>query len=107
MTKQYFYYTEKKRTISRTYGGSDYTLNIYESKRGNMVHIGEVSACTRGHKGEESEVYTKIIELGKIKPAIMDLIKKAIADPKNKNYNYEHYYTRSMGDKFGLIIKSL
>lgn len=57
-----FIYTESKRTISRTYGGSNYTLNVYEVIENKPVFIGEAKACTRAHKGEIHEALTVVVK---------------------------------------------
>ncbi len=106
--KQHFVIVEKSRKINRTYGGSKYTLGIYENQgAGKLNWIGEVSADTRGHKGEISEAYGKILELKAIKPALLKTIKKAASDPANKNYSYLGYYSWSMEEKFGLKLQQI
>lgn len=104
--KQHFIAIESKRTISRTYGGSNYTLQIYENKGpGELVHLGEVSACTRGHKGEASEAWGKIVDLKAVKPSIMKKIKIAAKDPENKNYSFFSYWSWKMADLFGVVLE--
>ena len=61
MKKYVFAYTEAKRTTRRTYGGSNYTLNVYDLTGGKVERIGEVSACTAAHKGEASEAWGVIL----------------------------------------------
>ena len=83
-----FVYVEKKRTISRTYGGSNYTLAVYEIVKGELVHLGDVSACTRGHKGEDSEAWSVVIEK---RPNVLKTLKKRIAQTKGENsYEYKN-----------------
>jgi hypothetical protein len=48
--------------ISRTYGGSNYTAKVYQIINNEPVLIGEQKACTRGHKGEESEAFSVIVK---------------------------------------------
>lgn len=56
--KRDFFYIFEKRVVSRTYGGETYTLAVFENRgRGKIVRIGEKTACTRGHKGFDSEAW--------------------------------------------------
>jgi hypothetical protein len=57
MKTRNFIFTESKRVFSKTYGGSTYTMNVYEIINNRPEKIGEVTACTRAHMGEESEVW--------------------------------------------------
>lgn len=105
-TKQHFIAIESKRTISRTYGGSNYTLQIYENKgKGDLIPIGEVSACTRGHKGETSEAWGKIVELKAVKPSLMKQIIEAQKKDENKNYNFISYWSWKMEEMFGIKLE--
>jgi predicted transcriptional regulator of viral defense system len=63
-----FTFYKSKETISRTYGGVNYTLQVYELIDNKPVHITEVKACTRGHRGEIHEVNYKLKQLGLINP---------------------------------------
>lgn len=86
-----FLFTESKRTISRTYGGSNYTLQVYEVIKGETKHIGEVKACTRGHKGEESEAFGLII---KLRPQVIKAISrrcKKILEKDPNNYTAKNF----------------
>jgi hypothetical protein len=59
--KRHFLYSKIKSSVSRMYGGEDYTLALYENQgRGKIVRLGEVSACSRAHKGEEHEAWSAI-----------------------------------------------
>lgn len=62
MKRYTFAYVETKRTHSRTYGGSDYTLTVYDLTGGKVERLGTVTACTRGHKGEASEAWSVVTE---------------------------------------------
>ena len=62
MKKFSFIFTEKSRKISRTYGGSTYVLSVYQIVNNEPVFIGDCVACTRGHKGEESEAFGVIVK---------------------------------------------
>lgn len=106
--KQSFLLVESKRVISKTYGGSTYTLQIYENNGvGKIVHIGEVTACTRGHKGEESEAFTRILQLQAIKPVIKKQIDRLVESKEYKNYGFDSYYTYRLIELVGLEIKKL
>jgi hypothetical protein len=93
-----YIFTEKSRTISRTYGGSNYTLAVYQVKNANeIIHIGNCSACTRGHKGEISEAWTVVFNsLSKRK---QNQIKKINSLPENKNLGMVNYYSWSYTPK--------
>jgi len=84
MKNYHFIYTETKRTVSRTYGGSNYTLNVYQIIKNEPVFIGSVNACTRGHKGEESEAFGVIVKnCPKVIKAISNRAKKILAENPN------------------------
>jgi hypothetical protein len=100
--KRHFFYIKKKETISRTYGGSNYTLAIYEiKKKGEVINCGEVSACTRGHKGESSEAWGLIVDkvLTKGEKRILEA-----ANAKNGNTNHLDYYNYTYEEKFGFKL---
>lgn len=61
MKTRSFIYTEASRTVRRTYGGSNYTLNVYEITGGKLELLGTVKACTAAHKGESSEAWSVVI----------------------------------------------
>lgn len=99
MKKYNFVFVEKNRKVSRTYGGSDYTLSVYEVVKDELIHLGDVKACTRGHMGEEHEAWRVV---RKERPNVIKLlarrIKKSgdkhISDPAKTNYytwNYRNY----------------
>lgn len=87
-----FVFSEQKRTISRTYGGSNYTLNVYEIINGEPIKIGEAHACTRGHKGEESEAFGVIV---KQRPEIIRKIETR-CNRILKEPNHPHKYTAEL-----------
>jgi hypothetical protein len=102
-----FVYTEKNRKISNTYGGSTYTLVVYEVVKNELIYLGEATACTRGHKGEESEAWTVVMtNRPKIQKILMSRIKKA--EGENDYYFQEakrgQYYTWNF-KKFGVSLK--
>jgi hypothetical protein len=106
--RQQFLITETIRKVRRTYGGSNYTLSIWENKGvGKLIYIGEVSACSSAHKGELSEAWGKILELKKVRRTILKEIKTFCAKPENKNYSYLSYYTWNMTELFGIELKQL
>lgn len=76
MKKHVFAYVEKKRTVRRTYGGSNYTLSVYDLTGGNVEHLGDVDACTAAHKGESSEAWSVVL---RERPRILPLLAKRAA----------------------------
>ncbi|MGB1317421.1 MAG: hypothetical protein ACPG5W_04420, partial [Flavobacteriales bacterium] len=62
-------------------GGSNYTMKIYEVVKGELRYIGEVSACTAAHMGEDSEVWKEILRVKpRLRKTIENRIKKSIAN---------------------------
>lgn len=82
MKKHVFAYVETKRTVRRTYGGSNYTLTVYDLTGGNVVKLGEVQACTAAHKGEASEAWSVVM---KERPGILKVLAKR-AKAKGNTY---------------------
>ena len=64
--KPVFYYKVAKSTVSRTYGGANETLEVFEVKNNKIEKIGETSYCTRSYKGKEGEVMDVLLDTGKI-----------------------------------------
>ena len=57
--KHHIVFTVGNVKVSRTYGGCNYTVSVYENKgRGRLVYLGERTACTRGHKGSDHEAWS-------------------------------------------------
>lgn len=107
MTKL-FVYTEKSRTISRTYGGSTYTLNVWEIVKNKPVLLGTVTACTRGHMGEDSEAWSVV---RKERPNIIKSLVREIEKKEGKGSFYAkeakgNYYTWKFRD-FGVQLQKL
>ena len=102
-----FIFTEKSRTISRTYGGSNYTLAVYEVKNANTInHIGNVSACTRGHKGEISEAWDVVFN--HLPKRLQNKAKRLSELPENKNLNLTAYYSWNYTPKMlGITLKEV
>lgn len=75
MKKFVFGYVCTSRKVSRMYGGSDYTLTVYELTGGKVVRIGETTRCTRGHKGEDSEAWTVVLNA---RPRLAGILKSRI-----------------------------
>jgi hypothetical protein len=97
MISQHFVYVCIERNISRTYGGSTYTMAIYENKgKGKLERVAQCSACTRAHMGEDSEVFTALIGAGAIRPAVL----RQLPD------NHRSYYHCGMREN-GLTIQDL
>ena len=102
-----YLYVEKSRKVRRTYGGSNYTLAVYEVKSKNdIVLIGECSACTAGHKGEVSEAWTVVFNsLSKRK---QNEIKRVNKLPENNHMNFVSYYSWNYTPEyFGIKLQSL
>lgn len=78
--KRHFFFTFANRKTSRTYGGENYTLNVFENKgRGRIVHLGTASGCTRGHRGFDSEAWAQVIF-----PSLTKKTQKAICEFMDK-----------------------
>lgn len=91
MKKFSFVYSIKNVVVSRTYGGSNYTAVVYQIADGIPVYIGQQRACTRGHKGEDSEAFTVIVRQC---PNVIKTIKKrakTILKKDGKNYAAETF----------------
>ena len=105
MKKFSFIYTEKNRKISKTYGGSTYTLSVYEIVNNEMVFIGETTQCTRGHMGEESEAFAVV---RKQRPEVIKTLAKRIQKAGDESYYLEaakgNYYSWRFKD-YGVSIK--
>ena len=63
--KKIFYYKKDKET-RRYYGGKNVQVSIYQAKRGEIVKIGSCSWCTSSYRGETSEVFNALMQLGAI-----------------------------------------
>jgi len=100
MTTQKFIMIEKERKYSRTYGGSNYTLAMYEVLNKELKYIGEVKGCTMSHKGETSEAFTALQKLNAIKKSILKKIDKG-------ERNDLVYYGYNYRDTAGLYIDTL
>lgn len=80
MKKYVFAYVETKRTVRRTYGGSNYTLTVYDLTGGKVECLGTVDACTAGHKGESSEAWGVVLEK---RPRILSILAKRAKEQNN------------------------
>ena len=116
MKTKLFIYSITNRVVSKTYGGNTYTFRVYEVVKSDIIFITEGKACTRGHKGEESEAFGQLI---KARPDIKTmLIRNAKKALKNNPENYDAksilkdvensggYYFYKMRD-FGLNLRSV
>ena len=97
-----FAYVETKRTIRRTYGGSNYTLTVYDLTGGKVEALGTVDACTAAHKGEASEAWSVV--LAKRPGILRTLAKRATAkgdkylqDMVKRNGGYHSWQFRDLG----------
>ena len=98
MISQHFVYVCTKRKVSRTFGGCDYSMAIYENKgKGELKHVANCSACTRAHKGESSEVFTALLAAEKIRPAVIRQLGASASDG--------YYFWRMRED--GLTLQEL
>ena len=62
MKTKLFIYSISDRKISKTSGGSKYTINVYEvTKDNNLTFVTEATAHTGNHKGEDSEAFGALI----------------------------------------------
>ncbi len=108
MISQHFVYVCTSRKISRTYGGSTYTMAIYEIKgKGKLEHVAGCTACTRAHMGEDSEVFTALVTACAIRPAVLKQLtvaRRLRCAPIGSSNSY--YHRNSMSDA-GLLIRSL
>jgi len=57
-----FYYKIDKEKVSRTYGGATVTASVFKLTRQELKKIGELEWNTRSYKGEQSEVFTFLID---------------------------------------------
>lgn len=91
MKAKLFLYSITSEKISRTYGGTTYTFNVYEVINNDLKLITDGKACNRGHKGEDSEAFGKLIE------ARPDIKKMLVRNAKNVLKNDpENYYAKSL-----------
>ncbi len=98
-TTQHFVYVCTYRQESRKYGGSTYTLIVYENRgKGDLQFVASCEACTRAHMGEVSEALTALIAADAIRPAILKRV-RAIDD--------KGYYLVRMAPECGLTIQGL
>ena len=79
MKKYVFAYVCDKRVARRTYGGTNYTLAVYELTGGAVKRIGTISKCTASHKGEDSEAWGVVLAN---RPKLAGIIKRRIMDAK-------------------------
>jgi hypothetical protein len=116
MKTKLFIYSIINRVISKTYGGSTYTFRVYEVVKSDIIFITEGQACTRGHKGEESEAFGQLIKARPdIKKMLIRNAKRALKKDIN-NYDAQSvlkdvensggYYFYNMR-KFGLNLRSV
>jgi hypothetical protein len=100
--KRHFIYTVGNVKVSRTYGGSDYTVTVYENKgRGKLVRLGERTACTRGHKGEASEAWSVVMQ------ALPRLCKALAKLPDAEREQYTYYYHYTMCERLGISLQQI
>lgn len=95
--KRHFVGYISRRVISRTYGGADYTVVVYENKgRGKLEYVAEKNACTRGHRGERNEAFCAVMEkFPKLRKAVL----AANLD--------EHYVGNEHFEKLGILVTLL
>lgn len=105
MKTRHFVFSFTKRTVSRTYGGENYTLAVYENKGpGCMIPLGTVSGCTRGHKGFESEAWSVVWEKAYTPRQKSHALKKA----KEKGIgNFPGYYTWTLKEALGIHLTQI
>lgn len=64
--KTLFVFGIESEKVSRTYGGSDVVVRVYEIVNGETVFVCRAKWCTRSYKGAESEVMNAIAYSGRI-----------------------------------------
>ena len=64
--KRLFVFATEKKVVSRTYGGADVTVRIYEVVEGALRFCNRAKWCTRSFKGAESEVMNALANNGVI-----------------------------------------
>ena len=116
MKLKLFIYTIADRKVSKTYGGSNYTINVYEVKDNDVKFVTSKKACTRAHKGEVSEAFgALIVERPEIKKMLVRNAKKVLKDdPRNYEAqslmgdieNSGGYYYRHF-ERFGLRLRGI
>lgn len=104
MKKHVFAYVETKRTPRRTYGGSNYTLTVYEITGGKVERLGSVEACTAAHKGEESEAWGVVL---KERPNVAKLLTKRIKGDKYLSGDLNGGYYRWQFKNYGVELHQL
>lgn len=73
MKRYVFGYVVTKSTPRRTYGGTNYTLTVYDLTGGKVERLGTVDACTAAHRGESSEAWSVVTAQ---RPAILRTLAK-------------------------------
>lgn len=63
---QHFIFGLQSEKVSRTYGGSQVVVSVYQIKRGVPVFVGSVEWCTRAYRGAASEVMVSLAYKGLI-----------------------------------------
>ena len=104
--KKHYFYIFLNRKVSRTYGGENYTLAVFENKgRGKFVKLGGTTRCTRAHKGFESEAWTVVWN----SKSLGRKLKKEIESYScaNPNNSYSSYYTWRMEELFGIKLEAM
>lgn len=104
-TKRHFIYTKIKSRIDRTYGGENYTLAVYENKgRGKIVRIGEISKCSRSHKGEPSEAWG--VAFDSLSKREQNRLRKLSSDGRNGPGMNQYWLSWEM-EKIGYMLTEL
>lgn len=84
--------------ISRTYGGSDYTVRVFENKgRGKVVLVGENRCCTRAHRGEVHEAFG----------VVMNQDQKLHKEVALAGLNEHYYWCHEHGEQLGIWMTQL
>lgn len=109
-TKRHFLFTKIKSTVSRMYGGENYTLALYENRgRGKLVRLGETSACSRGHKGEESEAWSAIFNLlpKRQQSAMMKHPAVIENNARSGGGSFPNYFGWNIGQAMGIKLEQI
>ena len=91
--KKTFYWKYNKQTVNRTYGGSHAVVSVYKNSSNGLEKLGETDWDTRSYKGDNSEVFTFLHNVGEI--------------PEKMWKAQNGYYTWSLAEKYGIKIEEL
>lgn len=106
---RHFFFTTIHEAVRRTYGGTNYTLAVWENKgKGKFVKIGEVSRCTAAHKGKVSEAFGVVWESLSAREQ-RRLLKLPVIAKENAGGggSFPSYFSWSLGDAIGWKVQEI